>query len=96
MSQRAFTAFARLRDPALAEWITGHVRFPNCMVDRITPQTTETDRAELSRRFGIDDQWPVLCEPFTQWVLEENFADGCYRHWKTWASRSFPTWNPTS
>ena len=76
VSQRAFTAFARLRDPALAEWITGHVRFPNCMVDRITPQTTETDRAELSRRFGIDDQWPVLCEPFTQWVLEENFADG--------------------
>jgi mannitol 2-dehydrogenase len=76
VSQRAFTAFARLRDPALAEWMTRHVRFPNCMVDRITPQTTETDRAELSRRFGIDDQWPVLCEPFTQWVLEENFADG--------------------
>jgi mannitol 2-dehydrogenase len=46
------------------------------MVDRITPQTTEADRAELSRRFGVDDQWPVLCEPFTQWVLEENFADG--------------------
>jgi mannitol 2-dehydrogenase len=76
VSQQAFTAFARLRDPALAEWMTRHVRFPNCMVDRITPQTTDTDRAELSRRFGIDDQWPVLCEPFTQWVLEENFADG--------------------
>jgi mannitol 2-dehydrogenase len=56
--------------------MTRHVRFPNCMVDRITPQTTETDRAELSRRLGIEDQWPVLCEPFTQWVLEENFADG--------------------
>ena len=76
VSQRAFTAFARLRDRGLAGWMTRHVRFPNCMVDRITPQTTETDRAELSRRFGIDDQWPVLCEPFTQWVLEENFADG--------------------
>ncbi len=76
VSQRAFTAFARLRDPDLASWMTRHVRFPNCMVDRITPQTTEADRAELSRRFGIDDQWPVLCEPFTQWVLEENFADG--------------------
>ena len=76
VSQRAFTAFARLRDRELADWMTRHVRFPNCMVDRITPQTTETDRAELSRRFGIDDQWPVLCEPFTQWVLEENFADG--------------------
>jgi mannitol 2-dehydrogenase len=76
VSQRAFTAFARLRDPELADWMTGHVRFPNCMVDRITPKTTEEDRAELSRRFGIDDQWPVLCEPFTQWVLEDNFTDG--------------------
>jgi mannitol 2-dehydrogenase len=76
VSQRAFTAFARLRDPELADWITRHVRFPNGMVDRITPQTTEADRAELSRRFGVDDQWPVLCEPFTQWVIEENFADG--------------------
>ena len=76
VSQRAFTAFARLRDPELADWMTRHVRFPNCMVDRITPETTDADRAELSRRFGIDDQWPVLCEPFTQWVLEDNFADG--------------------
>jgi mannitol 2-dehydrogenase len=76
VSQRAFTAFARLRDPGLADWMTRHVRFPNCMVDRITPVTTDVDRAELSRRFGIDDQWPVLCEPFTQWVLEDDFADG--------------------
>ncbi|HYZ57854.1 MAG TPA: mannitol dehydrogenase family protein [Streptosporangiaceae bacterium] len=76
VSQRAFTAFARLRDPGLADWITSNVRFPNCMVDRITPRTAEGDRAEVSRRFGIDDQWPVLCEPFTQWVLEEDFSDG--------------------
>ena len=60
VSQRAFTAFARLRDPELAGWMTQHVRFPNCMVDRITPQTTDEDRAELSRRFGVEDQWPVL------------------------------------
>jgi mannitol 2-dehydrogenase len=76
VSQRVFTAFARLRDPELADWMTARVRFPNCMVDRITPKTTEEDRAELSRRFGIDDQWPVLCEPFTQWVLEDDFTDG--------------------
>jgi mannitol 2-dehydrogenase len=76
VSQRVFTAFARLRDPGLADWMTRHVRFPNCMVDRITPQTTQADRAELSRRFGVEDRWPVLCEPFAQWVLEENFADG--------------------
>jgi mannitol 2-dehydrogenase len=76
VSQRAFTAFARLRDPELADWITAEVRFPNCMVDRITPKTADADRAELSRRFGIDDRWPVLCEPFTQWVLEDDFGDG--------------------
>jgi mannitol 2-dehydrogenase len=76
VSQRVFTAFARLRDPGLADWMTGHVRFPNCMVDRITPQTSEGDLAELSRRFGIEDRWPVLSEPFTQWVLEDNFSDG--------------------
>ena len=76
VSRRVFTTFARLRDPGLADWMTRQVRFPNCMVDRITPKTTEEDRAELARRFGIDDQWPVLCEPFTQWVLEDDFTDG--------------------
>ena len=76
VSRRVFTAFARRRDPELADWITRHVRFPNGMVDRITPKTAETDRAELGRRFGIDDQWPVLSEPFTQWVLEDDFSDG--------------------
>jgi mannitol 2-dehydrogenase len=76
VSQQAFTAFARLRDPALADWIARFVRFPNGMVDRITPRTTEQDRAELSRRFGLEDRWPVFCEPFTQWVLEDDFGGG--------------------
>ena len=76
VAQETFTSYASLRDPDLASWITDNVRFPNSMVDRITPQTTDDDRAELVRRFGIDDRWPVLCEPFTQWVLEEDFGDG--------------------
>src|SRR5947207_724399 len=67
-------AIEKMAEPAIR--ITGHVRFPNGMVDRITPQTTDEDRAELSRRFGLDDRWPVFCEPFTQWVLEDDFADG--------------------
>ncbi len=46
------------------------------MVDRITPRTTDDDRRELRERFGIDDAWPVVCEPFVQWVLEDDFADG--------------------
>jgi mannitol 2-dehydrogenase len=76
LSQRAFTAFARLRDPELGEWVEREVRFPNSMVDRITPVTTDDDRAELRERFGIDDRWPVVCEPFTQWVLEDAFSLG--------------------
>jgi mannitol 2-dehydrogenase len=46
------------------------------MVDRITPVTTDADRAEVRERFGIDDRWPVVCEPYTQWVLEDAFTAG--------------------
>src|SRR5690348_17039918 len=80
LSKRVFTAFARLQDPALADWIEGAVRFPNSMVDRITPVTTGADRAEVAGRFGIEDRWPVVCEPFVQWVLEDDFADGRPRY----------------
>jgi mannitol 2-dehydrogenase len=75
VARRSFGAFARLRDPDLGAWVEREVRFPNCMVDRITPVTTEDDQAELARRFGVDDQWPVMCEPFTQWVLGDQFDD---------------------
>jgi mannitol 2-dehydrogenase len=76
LAHRVFTAFARLRDPELAEWIESEVRFPNSMVDRITPVTTDSDRREVHERFGLDDRWPVVCEPFTQWVLEDRFSAG--------------------
>jgi len=76
LSRRVFAAFARLRDPELGEWVEREVRFPNSMVDRITPVTTDEDRAELRERFGVDDRWPVVCEPFTQWVLEDAFSLG--------------------
>ncbi len=76
LSRRVFTAFARLREPGLGDWVEREVRFPNSMVDRITPVTTDTDRAEIRERFGIDDRWPVVCEPFTQWVLQDTFTDG--------------------
>jgi mannitol 2-dehydrogenase len=74
LAREAFTSFARLRDEALASWIESEVRFPNSMVDRITPATTEDDRREVAARFGIEDRWPVVCEPFTQWVLEDSFC----------------------
>jgi mannitol 2-dehydrogenase len=50
--------------------------FPNSMVDRITPQTQDEDRVWLQDEVGIDDGWPVVCEPFRQWVLEDRFASG--------------------
>jgi mannitol 2-dehydrogenase len=76
LARRAFTTFARLRDPDLGDWVEREVSFPNCMVDRITPVTTDADRAEITERFGIQDQWPVVCEPFTQWVLDDAFTAG--------------------
>jgi mannitol 2-dehydrogenase len=76
IARQVFTAFARLKHPDLVPWIEREVRFPNSMVDRITPATTDQDRAEVRERFGIDDRWPVVCEPFTQWVLEDDFSTG--------------------
>jgi mannitol 2-dehydrogenase len=75
-ARRSFVAFATLRDTALGAWVQHEVRFPNSMVDRITPVTTDDDRAEVRTRFGVDDQWPVVCEPFTQWALEDSFTAG--------------------
>ncbi len=76
LAKRVFTAFARLRDPELGGWVEREVCFPNSMVDRITPVTTDADRAEIRERFGIDDRWPVVCEPYTQWVLQDAFTAG--------------------
>src|SRR5919107_1433762 len=75
-ARKSFSAFAALRDPELGRWVQDDVAFPNCMVDRITPVTTDEDRAEIARRFGVEDRWPVVCEPFTQWVLEDRFPLG--------------------
>ena len=81
VAAKMFGAFATLYgevqgDPELAGWIAANVHFPNSMVDRITPVTTDADRAAVAERFGIDDGWPVVCEPFTQWVLEDSFGLG--------------------
>jgi fructuronate reductase len=58
-------------DPPLARYIADTVAFPNCMVDRIVPATTPDDRARIDAGLGMHDAWPVVCEPFTQWVIEE-------------------------
>lgn len=76
VAKRTVLAGAERRDPALAEWVASNARFPSSMVDRITPATTLEMAAEVRRDFGVDDRWPVVAEPFTAWVIEDDFADG--------------------
>jgi fructuronate reductase len=72
---RVVEDLAGCRDPRLADWVRGNVAFPSSMVDRIVPATTDADRSRL-RAAGIDDPWPVVTEPFSQWVLEDVFPAG--------------------
>lgn len=72
----ALGGLAALTDSDLARWIEQEVAFPNGMVDRITPATTARERAILAQEFGVEDAWPVFCEPFRQWVLEDRFTAG--------------------
>lgn len=76
VTRKALLAFARLRDADLHDWIEANVSFPNAMVDRITPMTSTAHRLQLHDEKNIDDAWPVVCEPFVQWVLEDKFVNG--------------------
>jgi len=67
---------ARLIDEDLAKWVEDKVAFPNGMVDHITPATSDRERKILADDFGLEDNWPVFCEPFKQWVLEDRFTAG--------------------
>jgi mannitol 2-dehydrogenase len=69
------SAAARL-DAALPAWVEESCTFPNSMVDRITPATSRDDRDWLRDSAGIVDRWPVVSEPFRQWVMEDDFAGG--------------------
>ncbi|MHA7276749.1 mannitol dehydrogenase family protein [Arthrobacter sp. Hz1] len=73
---KMFTAYATLKNAELGAWIKENVPFPNSMVDRITPVTTDEDRIAIREEFGVEDAWPVVCEPFEQWVLEDHFSLG--------------------
>ena len=71
MLKKMLLAFAELREPTLSD----HGAFPNSMVDRITPATTDEHRTLVKEKFGIEDGWPVMTEPFKQWV-EDHFPNG--------------------
>ena len=75
-ARTSVVSFARLRDAELADWIDQHVTFPSSMVDRITPETSPQTRDEIERTFGVADRWPVVTEPFRQWIVEDAFCAG--------------------
>ena len=76
VARTATVAAAHRQSPSMAEWVADNCSFPNSMVDRITPQTSQADRDWLLDTYGVDDVWPVVGEPFRQWVIEDDFIAG--------------------
>lgn len=74
--KNAVLGMAQTRSPELAQWIEAHVSFPSSMVDRIVPAATDESLAEIARELGVDDPCAISCEPFIQWVIEDNFVAG--------------------
>ncbi len=76
LTQKLVLQFAAEIDSGLRDWIKDNVSFPNSMVDRITPVTTQAIVDIVANDYGIQDKWPVVCEDFRQWVLEDKFCNG--------------------
>ncbi|KAJ5223846.1 hypothetical protein N7468_008388 [Penicillium chermesinum] len=77
ITRHMLQSFAQLKkNPEVTEYIAKKTHFPNAMVDRITPSTGAADKVALAEDFGIEDAWPVVTEPFMQWVVEDHFSDG--------------------
>ena len=76
IAKQLLSAYSGLRDTTLQKMIDASICCPNSMVDRITPITTVQDKYFLQERFGIDDAWPVVTEPYLQWVIEDEFGCG--------------------
>ena len=74
--RRIVARFAVIRDHDLGRFVEGEVAFPATMIDRITPATTDADRAAIAAATGLEDAWPVVTEPFSQWVVEDRFPAG--------------------
>lgn len=74
--KRVLARFAAMRDVELGKWVADHLACPSNMVDRIAPATTDADREDVARALGVVDAWPVVTEPFWQWVVEDHFPAG--------------------
>jgi len=76
VTQKMVLSYIEKAEPDLVPWVEMNIAFPNSMVDRITPVTTSEDIDLLLEKTGIKDDWPVVCEPFRQWVIEDEFVNG--------------------
>jgi mannitol 2-dehydrogenase len=76
VTKQVIVGLAEAMAPEMAAWIGDNVAFPSGMVDCITPATSDRERKLVAEHFGIEDASPVACEPFRQWVLEDNFPQG--------------------
>ncbi len=73
---RVLSRMASLMEPAFGDYVRSKVSCPATMVDRIVPATTDEDRARVSAALGVEDAWPVMAEPFSQWAIEDDFPLG--------------------
>ncbi len=76
VAKAAVLQFAALRDEQLSQWIEANVTFPCTMVDRIVPAATDEALTEIGDYLGVYDPCGIACEPFRQWVIEDNFVAG--------------------
>lgn len=74
--QQLIHDYLRCKAPELEGWFTSQCTCPSTMVDRIVPATTEADRKAAEAATGLRDEALVVTEPFSQWVIEDNFANG--------------------
>lgn len=76
VTRNVICAYARAVESELAEWIEANVTFPSTMVDRIVPAVTADTLGKIAHITGVRDPAGVACEPFRQWVVEDNFVAG--------------------
>ncbi|MGN6469690.1 MAG: mannitol dehydrogenase family protein [Rhizobiaceae bacterium] len=76
VARDAVAGLAAAQDTRFADWVRSEVAFPNAMVDRIATATSDRERQIVRDDFGIEDAWPVFCEDFIQWVVEDHFPAG--------------------
>lgn len=76
VARNVVMAFARAVNTELAAWIEENVTFPSTMVDRIVPAVTPQTLDKIEQLTGVRDPAGVACEPFRQWVIEDNFVAG--------------------